>query len=85
MRRAIVVDAGCDLQTERKIRKLPNFRFVAHDSQQLLAGYAWLGACAALRLRVHAQAEYVIQDTITDVEHVQFSPHQPRNLRNKSP
>ena len=57
------------LQTERKIRKLPNFRFVAHDSQQLLAGYAWLGAYAALRLRVHAQAEYAIQDTITDVEH----------------
>ncbi len=56
------------LQTERKVRKLPNFRFVAHDSQQLLAGYAWLGAYAALRLRVHAQAEYAIADTITDVD-----------------
>ncbi len=58
------------LKTERKIRKLPNFRFVIYDSQQLFAGYAWLGAYAALQLQAHGQAEYGIDDTIKDIDQV---------------
>jgi fatty acid-binding protein DegV len=53
------------LRTERKVRALPPFRFVARDSHQLFSGYAWVGAFAALELQ---QKEVSIDSIAAAVE-----------------
>jgi fatty acid-binding protein DegV len=56
------------LKTERKVRKLPNFRFQTQDSHQLFAGYAWIGAFAAVKLREHEAKVSALEDTMRDIE-----------------
>jgi fatty acid-binding protein DegV len=50
------------LRTERKLRGLPNFRFVTADSHQLFSGYAWIGAYAAMQLKAGRDLETIIAD-----------------------
>jgi fatty acid-binding protein DegV len=56
------------LRTERKVRGLPNFRFATSDSHQLFAGYAWVGAFAALRLAEYKTKADAFAHALVDVE-----------------
>lgn len=56
------------INTERKVRQLPLFRFVGLDSTQVFAGYAWLGAYAAIRLRANSAQLNALELTGNDIK-----------------
>ena len=56
------------INTERKVRQQPLFRFVGLDSTQLFSGYAWIGAYAAIRLRANAVQPSAVELTSNDVK-----------------
>lgn len=59
------------INTERKVRQMPPFRFVGLDSTQVFAGYAWIGAYGAIRLRANAAQLNAPELTSNDIKAVQ--------------
>ncbi len=55
------------LKTERKVRSLPKFEFQTQDSHQLFAGYAWIGAYAAIEMRAN---QWTLEQTKAAIENV---------------